>query len=484
MITYAPGRWGLAFSCAVRGSVLPKSLVISVPCMILTSVLHYFLRTDAFNEHFDLTEPASNKVILAVNDFGMPVISQFMFVLGFLVVFRANQAYARWWEGGSLLLTVRGDWFNAFSSTVALCNDKPEMQEKVVHFQHRMLRLMSLLFGTALVQIRQMEHPKIEILGLQDFDQDHLKHLQEAHDKTELVLQWIQKLIYVESQEHVLDAPPPILSRIYNQLGNGISALSTVRKIAEFPIPFPVAQLITIMLMLHWVLTCLICAVCVKDQFWAGFLSSAVVMAFWAINYIAVELEMPFGNDLNDLPLQEMQEDMNASLLSLVHPKSLTVPDFGVDPLVVHGDNPRVTMVKEILSYASDGRMVWESLPPHDDRIDVVYHTHHRIVNSKYSSHPRGGSQSLAMHSSHLEALRRGTGLALRKKSPQHRDPTSASPNPADPHLDSRAGVPQAPNRPAGTASAPGNDSIIAHDQIPASPTDEWRNMKQTTVHL
>merc|ERR1711865_503002 len=108
---------------------------------------------------------------------------------------------------------------------------------------------------------------------------DSLEFMQDAHDRCEIVLQWIQRLIVEANAAETIKVAPPILSRVYNQLGNGIVNLNNARKITDFPIPFPLAQMVTFML----------------------------VFAFWSINYIAVELEMPFGDDTNDLPLSEMQ---------------------------------------------------------------------------------------------------------------------------------------------------------------------------------
>merc|ERR1711907_367011 len=101
------------------------------------------------------------------------------------------------------------------------------------------------------------------------------------------------------STVEVIKIAPPILSRVYNQLGNGIVNLNNARKITEFPIPFPLAQMITIMLLVHLCLTTIVCASSVSSTVWAGVISFVIVMAFWSINFIAVELEMPFGDDPN-----------------------------------------------------------------------------------------------------------------------------------------------------------------------------------------
>merc|ERR1719424_1455202 len=61
---------------------------------------------------------------------------------------------------------------------------------------------------------------------------------------------------------------------------------------------------------------------------WAGILSFLIIMAYWSINYIALELEMPFGDDYNDLPCQDLQKDMNVTLIELMDPRAICPPKF------------------------------------------------------------------------------------------------------------------------------------------------------------
>jgi len=269
----------------------------------------------------------SNDAISA-GTIGMSFLGMFTSVLGFLVVFRSQQAYSRWWEGGTLLQELRGEWFNAYSSLLAFCNPDPAKEQDVLVFQHRLVRLVSLLYASALEQVTTMESADFELLDLDGFGVDSLEFMQDAHDRCEIVLQWIQRLIVEANAAETIKVAPPILSRVYNQLGNGIVNLNNARKITDFPIPFPLAQMVTFMLLLHWVMTTVLCAASIDTAHWAGVLSFIVVFAFWSINYIAVELEMPFGDDTNDLPLSEMQKDLNNSLIGLLQPLALTTPSF------------------------------------------------------------------------------------------------------------------------------------------------------------
>merc|ERR1712232_561327 len=50
--------------------------------------------------------------------------------------------------------------------------------------------------------------------------------------------------------------------------------------------------------------------------------------SFWSINYIAMELEQPFGDDPNDLPMAELQSNFNSSLCVLFDEQAVQPPAF------------------------------------------------------------------------------------------------------------------------------------------------------------
>jgi hypothetical protein len=217
---------------------------------------------------------------------------------------------------------------------MAFCNAAPEKKEEIIVFQQQLVRLFSLLFGCALTQLSSMETNRFELLNLDGFDGASLRFLQQCPDKCEVTLQWIQRLIVESEQKQILKIAPPILSRVYNELGNGIVNLNNARKIKEFPIPFPLAQMIMVMLVFHAVVTPLICAATLPHMAWACILTFIITFSYWSVLYIALELEMPYGDDANDLPLHEMAESMNASLRQMMDPLACHVPKFDESQLV------------------------------------------------------------------------------------------------------------------------------------------------------
>jgi len=189
------------------------------------------------------------------NTSGIQILSGFTFILGFLIVFRSQHAYARWWEGGTLLQQLRGEWFSSIASTMAFCAADPAKHEDVITFQQKLVRLSSLLYGAALSQVSEMGDKRFEFALLDGFDSEGLSVLQDCHDRCEVVMQWIQRMILEAHTSGVIDVPAPILARVYNQLGNGLVILNNARKLNDFPIPFPLAQMITVMMVLHSALT-------------------------------------------------------------------------------------------------------------------------------------------------------------------------------------------------------------------------------------
>merc|ERR1711879_135767 len=68
-----------------------------------------------------------------------------------------------------------------------------------------------------------------------------------------------------------------------------------------------------------------------EDVWWAGFLAFMTTFFMWSINYVAQEIEDPFGGDDNDLPLHAMQSSFNDSLATLLMQHSQSPPVFTFD---------------------------------------------------------------------------------------------------------------------------------------------------------
>jgi len=256
----------------------------------------------------------------------------FTSVLGFLLFHRSQQAHSRWWEGGTLLQQVRGEWFNAYSSLIAFCSPEAAKQDAVDEFQHLLGRLMSLLFCSALQQVSPQQRDRsFEIIGVEGIDPRSLHFLSSTPDAVEVIIQWIQRSTVLNMSAGVLTVPPPVLSRVFQELSRGIVNLQNARKIADFPFPFPFAQTSVVMLLIHWIASPVIISL-MLEKYVAALTSFILIFFFWCVNYISLSLEMPYGDQENDLPLDQMQSDWNRSLCTLLAKTAQSPPRFQFHP--------------------------------------------------------------------------------------------------------------------------------------------------------
>ena len=186
-----------------------------------------------------------------------------------------------------MLQQLRGQWFNAINALLAFCSQKNEKAQDVLRFKHKVVRLFSLLYLSALEAVSSRPDLPLECFDLDGFDRKSLDFMAQTHDRVEVILHWIQHLIYRADIAGTLDVASPILTQVYSNLAAGNVTFNDARKIAVYPIPFPFAQIVTIMLMAHWVLTTGMCAYCVPYTPWAAGLSFITVFSFWSINFIA-----------------------------------------------------------------------------------------------------------------------------------------------------------------------------------------------------
>ena len=89
--------------------------------------------------------------------------SGFSFVLGFLIVFRSNQAYSRFWESVTLFQQIGGEWLNAFSNLLCFCSKDPEKLDQVNEFRYYLSRFMSLLHCNTLQTLCELSDDSLEV---------------------------------------------------------------------------------------------------------------------------------------------------------------------------------------------------------------------------------------------------------------------------------------------------------------------------------
>jgi predicted membrane chloride channel (bestrophin family) len=217
---------------------------------------------------------------------------------------------------------MRAQLFEAASSLTSFVQMSKKPRKEVDLFKHKIVRLTSMLHALALCVIANQHDKCFPIIDIESVPDKYLETLasRKKRQKTEVVYQWLNHTIIHALDTGVLNIPPPILSRVFQELEKAMVEYNQVLQIMTIAFPFPYAQVSVVMIwiymmtapfvMVHWTSQPIM-------AFAFTFLSTA---CFLSLEMIAAELENPFGDDDNDLPCAMFQEDINDGLVLLLAP--------------------------------------------------------------------------------------------------------------------------------------------------------------------
>jgi len=110
------------------------------------------------------------------------------------------------------------------------------------------------------------------------------------------------------------DVPAPIISRVHQELSDCMLGFNKARKVSEIVYPFVFSQLTDIFLLVLIFYLVVLNLSTVPSPELAGAMSSLTTLAFVGVYEAARELEDPFVDEPNDLPLRSMLFNFNHSL--------------------------------------------------------------------------------------------------------------------------------------------------------------------------
>ncbi|RRN77259.1 hypothetical protein EIM50_20535 [Pseudoxanthomonas sp. SGD-10] len=273
MINYNPKEW-FTFIFRIHKAETFRKLL---PLMVGVSI-YAFLVSYIELEHLQLTERSYAKNLTLMH-------SILGFVISLLLVFRTNTAYDRWWEG-------RKQWGTLVNAS----------------------RTLSIKLNAYLVNEDDRKY-FLSMITSYAFALKH--HLREEIDYTE-----IDSVIDLRDKKHV---PNKISTAIYNKIlalyqkgvisGEQLIVLDkecvkisdvcgACERIKNTPIPFSYSVFIkkfiffyVMTLPIGWVFS---------FGYWVVLVVVFVLYVFSSLELIAEEIESPFGNDANDLPLDSI----------------------------------------------------------------------------------------------------------------------------------------------------------------------------------
>jgi putative membrane protein len=284
VIEYDPHRW-LDHLFDVKGALIPEITLRVLLCVVWSGAVVAFHRYVA---HVDI--PATVHTLVGV-------------AVGLLLVFRTNSSYNRFWEGRQLWgRVINGTRNLARVISVHLHNDPP-LRDSLIRwigaFPYSVKNVLRETEGlgpiaaelpTGETQLAEKaEHPPLAI----------------AKKITSLMVE-------ARVKGHISDITLASFDAILLQL---LDSLGGCERIASTPLPFAYM----VHLRRTMIIYCFTLPFALVEPF--GWLTVPAILGvaytFFGIEEIGVEIENPFGNDLNDLALDELCSKIAKNVLAI-----------------------------------------------------------------------------------------------------------------------------------------------------------------------
>jgi putative membrane protein len=209
--------------------------------------------------------------------------------LGLLLVFRTNSSYDRFWEGRKLWGAIVNESRNLARASRVLLKDDPNLMRQIVRwaaaFPYAAMQSLRGRNGFGPVALR---------LPLEEAEMT--ARLASARDRG-LISDYV--FVYLDTNVQLL-----------------IDYIGGCERIRKTPIPFAYMVHLRRALLLY----CFsLPFALVQDYGWSTVLDTLLVSyVLFGIEEIGVEIEDPFGEDANDLPLEDICETIEKNILPLI----------------------------------------------------------------------------------------------------------------------------------------------------------------------
>lgn len=306
MIVYDSGGSSYSLFFHLYGSVLPETIPYGVVAAVLAIAAC----------RSDLDWPMEHPIIY----FG-----GFSFVMGFLLVYRTNISYQRFWQARTSIATL----VSKYQDLMSHCKNFGLAYEPNKRYHYDLAHLLLLHFGVSIQRLRG-EDDLYALMAQGVMTEDQRKLLHSYTERPFIVTSWITRhfvLFYKNGSE--ISVAPPVQAQSFRVIVELNFAYLSALQVKETPVPFPYVQCTFVFLHI-W----LICMPFVMVSFssnhmgLAGLLSFIAGWAFFSIHRICCEMENPFGFEANDLSLDEYKLELRNALSTQLH----AVPDS-----VLHG---------------------------------------------------------------------------------------------------------------------------------------------------
>jgi putative membrane protein len=307
MMTMVSKKHSIISVFGLKGSVL-----LTIWQKVLATVIFTVVITILFQHGFtELSQPSLASLIPGI-------------VLGLLLVFRTNTAYERFWEGrkmiGGMIDVVR---LLSRQLWVAI----PVTSKQELEGKHSAIKLLLAFFVASKLHLRR--EPADEILKSLVSPQQYAE-LQQISNMPLKIAEWLGAYVEdVHDRKQITDTQ--LLA--YNELiDRTVEAMGSCERILNTPMPLAYSIHLKHLLFLY----CFAVPFqLVHDLGWWTIPASGIIsFALLGIEAIGIEIENPFGYDVNDIPLdrltQELMDEVD-ELMSFSRTKNLVEVNLNND---------------------------------------------------------------------------------------------------------------------------------------------------------
>jgi ion channel-forming bestrophin family protein len=223
--------------------------------------------------------------------------------LGLLLVFRTNSSYDRFWEGRKLWGGIVNETRNLIRGASVHLQGEPELLQRLTRW--------TALFPWASMSVLRGD-PTLGPLVSELSAEERAASDESQHPALFVAQRMTSCLVEARDRGHITDMVHMALDQNVQLLVDYLGGCERIRKT-----PLPFAYVVHLRRAL--VIYCFTLPFALVDTFgWFTVLDVLLVAyTFLGIEEIGVEIEGPFGNDDNDLPMQEICETITKNVYAL-----------------------------------------------------------------------------------------------------------------------------------------------------------------------
>lgn len=272
------------------------TMKILFPTMILMAVYSYGVQYLEV-EYLHLTSKSK------VSNVGL-IHSLLGFVLSLLLVFRTNTAYDRWWEGRKLWGKLVNDTRNfAVKINMILSDDRDSANQIARYLKY---------YPHFLAKHLSQESTRLAL----DEDYSEIEKSLRNHGPTDLVILLTHKLHQLKKEGKISDVEMLYLD---TQISGFLDVCGGCERIKNTPIPYSYSSFIKKFIILY--VLALPIAYVINLGFFMIPLTVFVYYVLMSLELIAEEIEDPFNNDENDIPMETIAQNIERNVHQIMGAK-------------------------------------------------------------------------------------------------------------------------------------------------------------------